>query len=30
MYIYSEVRKWHYLNADIPIQERGCDAPMMR
>jgi hypothetical protein len=28
--IYSEVRKWLYLNADIPIQERGKDALTMR
>jgi hypothetical protein len=29
-YIYLEVRKWLYLNVDIPIPERGKDAPMMR
>jgi hypothetical protein len=30
LYIYWEVRKWLYRNTDIPIPERGKDAPMMR
>ena len=29
LFIYLEVRKWLYLNADIPIPERGIDVLMM-